>query len=494
MNIGIESEKNILRILSKRFNKWWQKQALEVPEFRRGDFHYLKDRLAQPRAVTIIGPRQVGKTTVVMQLIKELLEEKKVEPKRILYVALDDQNLRREAGENTLLLDVLEVYQKNVLLEDLDSVKIKTYLFFDEVQKIPQWAEVVKTLVDSNKNIQIVSTGSASFKISQASKETLPGRQELYTMLPLKFADSIKLRRAMGFNELNAEELKSIGLSLKDGLERALLTPDSLPQFFDECKKYYLKNAAQETSVQAELRAYLAKGGYPEIISTKDAPTCQKLLLGYANDVIIKDLMPWFKIRDIETAEKLLFLLAAISGEKLNIEEILKRLPGSNKVTIRNYVDYFKSVDLISTLPVYSGLKMGSTKHPKIYFSDVGMKNALAGVLDAPLHETEKGLLAETTAFDHIKRLAYKLNAASEGKIFCYCGEKGEVDFILDLPRQKTKLAIEVKFRRSIKDLDGIKEFMQEKKAEVGLVLTEGTLEKRGEIVLIPLWLFLLMC
>lgn len=486
-----ESEREMVRLLTNRFNKWWIGQKIKVPEFKRRDFEYLIKKINDPKALILIGPRQVGKTTVVMQIIDTLLDEG-IEPKRVMYVQLDDVELGM-LSEKNLLIDILSAYQKNILMEDLNTIEKEVYLFLDEVQRVPDWAEQVKALNATNKKIHILATGSASFNISQKSKETLPGRQELFIMYPLKFADATALHASKFGTKLDIQKIGEMSYKLREKFVEGL-NKKSFSEFFEECKTYYMGLAQSQTEISNAVSRYLSKGGYPEIIITEDTAQCQKLLKSYANDVVVKDLMPWYSIRDFPTAEKLMFLLAANSGEQLNINELLKRLIGVNQATVNKYIDYIESLNIILRLPGYSGTKMGSTKHKKVYFCDVGLRNAVLGLLDAPFPDFERGHLAETVAYDHIERLAYKLNEASPGNVTYYLGKGGEVDFVIDLPRYGTKLPIEIKFREKIDDLDGLKEFMEIKKIDMGIVVTEDMLKWDKKILFIPLWMFLTVC
>ncbi|MBI5159614.1 ATP-binding protein [Candidatus Micrarchaeota archaeon] len=487
--MDVETEKSILVLLTNRFNKWWNNQNVFVPEFRRRDFKYLVKKLEEPKAITLIGPRQVGKTTVVMQIIRELIEQKKVPPKRIFYVQFDDVELR-VLSKNNLLLDVLSIYQKYVLLEDLNLVNSEVYLFFDEVQRVDDWAEHVKALLAVNSNIRVLATGSAGFSISQKSKETLPGRQELFAMFPLKFIDAVALYCSKNACSLNANLLSVAGYELRAGFEAAL-AKKSFKEFFESCKKKYLDFAPNEAEMNAAITRYFSKGGYPEIVITDDPSSCQKLLKSYANDVIVKDLMPWFRIRDFPTAEKLLFLLASLSGAQMNVTELLKRLPGANAQTINKYISYFESLSIMGKVPVYTGSKLGSSKHPKTYFLDAGLRNAILGVIDAPIQDIEKGHLAETVAYDHLLRLAYKLNSSSRASISCVNQKKGEVDFVVELPRYAMKLPIEIKFRKNTANLKGFYEFTG---TRMGIIITENQLDLKGNVLFLPMWMFLIMC
>ncbi len=319
----------------------------------------------------------------------------------------------------------------------------------------------------------------------------------MFTMFPLKYADFIAIRKMEGSDEsaINIEELNKAGYGLRKEFANALQKKD-FSEFFKFANHVDVTFSNWEIELHKYLTDYFSRGGYPEVAITEEPSSCQKLLRSYANDIIVKDLMPWFRIRDFDTAEKLLFLLAGISGGQMNVQGgIMKRLPGSKEMTVRKYIEYFQSLSIISIVQIYSGSKLGSSKNPKIYFNDIGMRNALLGILDAEIDPSERGHVAETVAFDHIMRLAYKLNESSPGKVSCYRGKGGaEVDFIVDLPRYGMKLPVEIKFGSSSKNIKGINEFMKKKNQNLAVVITEKKMAFEKGIAWIPMWMFLLMC
>jgi predicted AAA+ superfamily ATPase len=164
---------------------------------------------------------------------------------------------------------------------------------------------------------------------------------------------------------------------------------------------------------------------------------------------------------------------------------------GKNVITITRYIDYFESLHIMSRLPCHTGSKIGSSRHPKIYLSDIGLRNAILGILDAPIGTTERGHVAETVAHDHILRLAYKLNASSHGHVSCVIGKTGEIDFVVNFPKYSVKLPIEIKFRKTPGNLSGFYEFAGN---GLGIVVTENTLNLDGNTLFLPMWIFLLMC
>ncbi len=427
----------------------------------------------------------MGKTTLVKQLISELLAEG-VSPKRVLYVQLDDVQLK-DLSEKPLL-SALKAFELHILGESLDLTKEPVYLFLDEVQKINDWAETVKTFHDSNKQLHFVCTGSASFTISQQSSETLPGRQTMFTMFPLKFADAAL---AAAGSELNSESVRKWGYSLRQALFEAW-SKNEPNEFIEQASKIMIET--QETPLIREFNRYLISGGYPEIVlaSKTDSQKSQNIFKGYANDIILKDLMPWFKIRDFETAEHLLYLLAANSGHELGYAQFAERLRGSNYLTIKKYVGYFQQLNIITLLNQHSHSTLGSPKNEKIYFNDVGFRNAMLGV-EKP-EPQELGVLAEIVLQDHLQRLAFKYNNSIRRQLFYYKTRHAEIDFVLHSTKLNKIIPIECKYGLPpSKNQEELLNKVAEENKIFAITTTPNTLAQKKGIIEVPIWLMALL-
>lgn len=476
----------IAQILSRRFNHWWGGAKPEVPPFRRRDFTYLKRELESGKVITLVGPRQVGKTTLVKQIISEMLNAG-IPSKRILYVQLDDIQLRDLS--QSLLLDVLKAYELHILGESLDLVREPVYLFLDEVQRAKNWAETVKTYYDSNKQLRFVCTGSASLTITQKSSETLPGRQFAFTMFPLKFADAAV---AANMDSLKSEDVKKWSYALRGALFRAWEKNE--PSILtEEANKIMMET--QQTPLMSYLNRYLIGGGYPEIViaSKNDSQKIQNLFKGYAADIILKDLMPWFKIRDFESAEHLLFLLAAGSGYEINYQEIANRLRGSNYITIKRYINFFEQLNIITLLERYSKSVLGSKKNAKVYFNDVGFRNAIKG-LERP-EPQEMGILAEIALHDHLERLSYKFNNSVRRQLFYHKTERAEIDFVIRSTKMNRDFPVECKYGQSLtKEQEVLLSQFADENETFAISTTPNSLAQKGNRIEVPLWLMLLLC
>src|SRR5713101_7274411 len=124
-----------------RQNPWWRNQPPPVLQiFRRWPYNKLRERLDHPIAPIIVirGPRQIGKTTLQLQLIKSLVEQG-VAPQRILRVQFDDLPSLAHAKFEEPILRIVDWFEKTVLRATLNESAHRqelVFLFFDEVQNL----------------------------------------------------------------------------------------------------------------------------------------------------------------------------------------------------------------------------------------------------------------------------------------------------------------------------------------------------------------------
>jgi len=146
-------------------------------------FAKLKKNLDSPKIDIIYGPRQSGKTTILMFLIDHL-NESGVDADHIWYINLD------------LISDysLFESSEKFLYLYDKSQVEGKLYLFIDEIQRLSSPGLFLKGIYDSRRNIKVIISGSASFEIKAKIKEFLTGRKRLHLVLPLSFREIVKAK------------------------------------------------------------------------------------------------------------------------------------------------------------------------------------------------------------------------------------------------------------------------------------------------------------
>lgn len=169
-------------------NPWWAgKPGPVLPPYRRWAFHTALRKLGNGLApITVIrGPRQVGKTTLQLQIIEHLLEMEGVSANRVLRVQFDDLPSIRELREP--VLSIARWFGNRILnstFNEAARLDATAYLFFDEVQNLADWAPQVKALVD-HQTVKVLVTGSSALRIEQG-RDSLAGRiaqVELGTLL-----------------------------------------------------------------------------------------------------------------------------------------------------------------------------------------------------------------------------------------------------------------------------------------------------------------------
>jgi len=176
-------------------NPWWEgKPGAPTPRFRRWPFTRLM-RLIQgglTPATILRGPRRVGKTILLRQVIEEL-SERGVAPTRILYVPFDATPVAQELIEP--ILQIARWFERQVVGRSFNEQAndgLTTYLFFDEVQNLNAWAPQLKHLVD-NHAVHALITGSSSLKI-ESGRDSLAGRITTVDIGPLLLREIAELR------------------------------------------------------------------------------------------------------------------------------------------------------------------------------------------------------------------------------------------------------------------------------------------------------------
>lgn len=448
----------------QRLNPWWDTGIVpqaKLGSFRRDAYGALEKSLGGRKVTSLIGPRQVGKTTLVYQLIDGLIRSG-TDPRRILYLNFDKSTLRLESEGR--LDNCLEFFEAYVVREELTKLTRPAYVFLDEVQKLQGWGDELKHWQDLGLDIKFMISGSSALRIVVGSGESLLGRIDHHILLPLQFRELARVKKGVaGGNGLGFDELKET--------ERRLML--------------------KKNELQMLLREYLIKGGYPEVLD-KELEDAYKILNDYKTLTFKKDLFDLVEIRDSSTLDDLITLLAYAATNRTNYEQ----LASTTKVTIekvKRYISLFENIFLVKLAYLKHGnAPISVRKERKCYFVDTGMRNAVVGLTDL---KGEEGALIENVVFS--ATLPGLFRTAIDPKCFYWQDKsKHEVDIIL--VEKGKQVPIEVKYRNTIsdKDLTGILRFMEQSGTEQGIVVTKDLLEKRkagkGELLFVPAWLFLL--
>ena len=455
-------------------NYWWKNNDIS-PKFlykrNREEFYNIIEKLDNKRILSIIGPRRVGKSTLLYQTINYLIKEKKVDRKRILFFSGDDPSLF--FNENDKLSDVLETYFNNILYESASSLKEKVYIFIDEIHFIKNWQNYLKIYYDRKYNVKFIITGSSSLHLFKDANESLLGRIENIYILPLSF------------NQFFNFYLKYV-LNDKDII---------LPKFnFDEPDKSFKNlenffyNENLKITIKKILDEYILVGGYPEYFEDRDINTWQKNL---SDDIITrgiyKDILTMYNIKSPGILEKIMYYIASNNSQTFSYSSLTKNF-GIDTVTVINYIGYLKQAFLINIVDNYSSnMAKIIRSNKKLSILDNGILNSL--LKRKKITNNDAGHIIESMfAFD--MRLICEKENYNE---YYYRNDlKEEIDIILD--RKIDTIPIEVKYTNKIENTDtkSIKKFLNRSNSNspYGIIITKDIYEKKDNLYFIPYWLF----
>lgn len=458
-------------------NPWWNNEKINKQFLlgrKRKEFEEIIKQIDNKRILSIIGPRRVGKSTLIYQTINYLIENQKVDNKRILLFSGDDPSLFFD--ENDKLSDVLDIYFNEILEENLSKLKSKVYIFIDEIHFIKNWQNYLKIYFDRKYNIKFIITGSSSIHLFKDANESLLGRIENIYVLPLTFNQFMNFYMTYISNDEDIQipkfDLNDMDLTLKK-LE----------------KIYY--NQDLKLKIQKILKRYIIVGGYPEYFEVKDIEVWQKQL---TEDIITrgiyKDILTIYNIKAPEILEKLLYYIAANNSQSFAYSGIASTF-GIDTVTIMTYLGYLKQAFLINILENYSNnIAKVIRTNKKLSILDNGIQNSLLKQKD--IDNNLAGHIVESMVDFDFRLLCEKENY----KQFYYRNsDKEEIDIIID--RNIDVIPIEVKYTNQIEnsDLKAINKFIelhQDKgisQAKFGVIITKDILKKEGNLYFVPYWL-----
>ncbi len=467
-------------------NPWWAgggpPEALAKP-FRGGRFEALKNSLDRPDILALSGPRQVGKTTLMHQLVQYLLEDRKVSPRRVLFHSFDAPGTaytNREALHGIIDFFV-GPFQKAPLRHGGPSL----FVFLDEVAKVEGWARTLKGWYDLRYPVKFVVSDSSQALLWRGAAEFLVGRVLLEPIHPMGLADTGCLR---GMDWKLSGSACAWAADFAAAIQRR-----SVKGTYTVFGRIESEVGEIDDRLDIELERYLLVDGFPALATEESLAVANARFRQYFDLTVYKDLVRTFQIRNPKALEQLAVLVAAGSAQRTNYEKLSQTLKVKID-TLRDYLDYLESASLIATSEFYGRSRAVSLRRPKkLYLRNCGVRNALAGDLTEELLEdpARLGHVVETVVAEHALRLSQRLTG--HASLAYWQDDTGrEVDIIIGPPLRP--LPIEVKYQQTVggSDLTPIRAFVEKYRTGLGLVVTREHLEVRGNVVLVPLKLFLL--
>ena len=396
---------------------------------------YITNFLNYKEAIIIYGARQVGKTTIMKMLIKELKTTNHIPEEAIFYFDLEDLEMLElcNQGVNNLIryIDARTSYNSN---SSPAFSKGKIYLFIDEIQYLNNASSFIKLMVDNHSDrFKLIVSGSSVLDIKSKIKQSLVGRIVTFEVLGLDFEEFLWFRK------------KKINLNKVADTDKK--TQKELKQLFEE---------------------FIIFGTYPRIALISNLNDRRYYLKELIQTYIKKDIRDIGRIRNIMKFNNFLRILADQAGNLLNIDELASSI-GIARETVYDYLILLEGTYIARRLtPFFKNLRSELTKMPKIYFEDSGILNYLKY---NDIVEKVSGELFENCIYAELRK-AIGLDALR----YWRTQSKQEIDFVIQ--HQKQLIALEAKKIYSGQKTTTLEYFSQKYPNSKSFIIT---LEKRRE-------------
>ena len=412
------------RVYSEQ-NPWWSSGAVPnalAPPTERPLARVLWKRLiiGEPRRhQVILGPRRVGKTTVLYQTVRHLIGNG-IDPGRIRWLRIDHP-LLLEASLGDLVQGVLGTSGA--------TVESPLFLMLDEIAYADDWDLWLKTFHDERWPVRIAATSSSATALRGQRRESGVGRWEEQHLLPCPLAEYLDFA--------GIPHSTAASTTLADAL--AALAP----------------GMRIDPAIETARTALLLVGGFPELLMgtiSKESDEgsgvnvvnhvleSQRVLRSDAVErAVYKDIPQSAGVDNPMMLERLLYVLAGQVTGILSPTNIGQQL-GIAQPTLDRYISYLEQAYLVFMLTNYSGSEATVQRRGrKVFFLDSAVRNAALHRGLAPLSDpVEQGTLLENLVAASVNSLAVHAGV----RLHHWRDGNNEVDLIYDDPRQP--LAFEI--------------------------------------------------
>lgn len=366
----------------------------------------------------------------------------------------------RRSGKSTLLAQFSKKFENfyyfnfdddriaDFALEDFQELMIafqKLYaskiIFLDEIQNVEGWERFIRRIYDEGYKIFI--TGSNAKLLSSELATHLTGRYVKIELYPFSFKEFLRFKKV----------------------------------------EYGKKTSAAKAEILKYFDEYLKFGGFPDFLKYGD----EEFLKRIYNDILYKDLLVRFKIKEVKAFKQLAAFLFTNFTKEVSYNSLKNILGFKSSTSVRNYIDFMQESFLVFELYKYDfSLKKQFISDKKLYVIDNGLRNVISFYFSEDL-----GKSLENLVFLELKR---------RGNEIYYYKNKKECDFLI---KDKARIIQAIQVSKDIepgknkdRELGGLMEAMAEFNLKEGTILTqfqEDSFQENGYTVnIVPIWKWLL--
>jgi predicted AAA+ superfamily ATPase len=356
---------------------------------------YVLEAMRDTPVVLLVGPRQAGKTTLVKQIAGNSGEFR--------YLTLDDALTLLSAQEDPV-----------GMIRSLDRAVI------DEIQRAPGLLLAIKKSVDEDRRPgRFLLTGSANLMALPTVADSLAGRMETLSLLPLSQSE-IAGQSANWLDRVFADHLPQAGSSASDD----------------------------------DLVGRVLRGGYPEALTRSNDRRRTAWARQYLAAMVERDVRDIANIEKLDQLPRFLRALAQMAGQMCNYSQLGGQV-GIDHKTAAKYLGIFEHMYLLKRVDVWARNRLKRmVKMPKLQFIDAGL---LATLLDLTAEETQK----EKTRFGHVletfvyaELLKHASTAVGDYQLLYYRdADQVEVDVVIENAAGQV-VGVEIKSSATVKESD----------------------------------------
>lgn len=293
-------------------------------------YEKIRPFIGKPLIKVITGIRRCGKSTMMLLIEQELLQQK-IDPQHIIY--LNFESLRNEHLRSSRPL-------YDYIAERMTSIEGKAYIFFDEIQLVEGWEDAVNSIT-VDFSVDLYLTGSNSELLASEISSLLTGRFVHFRMQVLSFTEMLTFRKTFGESE---EDL---------------------------------------------LWLYIRRGGFPAIHLSKeyDERSSYTILNSIFDSIILRDVVQRYKIRNVELLRRVLYFVVDTVGSPISAKRIADFFKSQARSvdmnTVHTYLDALESSYIVTRVQRYDikGKEILKTQE-KYYLADTGLQHAAFGYRD----------------------------------------------------------------------------------------------------------------